>query len=106
AHDKGIVHRDLKPENIFVTNDGRVKILDFGLAKLTAADESPTLQSDVVTAPKTDPGLVLGTIGYMAREQVRGLSVDHRSDIFAFGAILYEMLAGRRAFQRETTIDT
>jgi serine/threonine protein kinase len=101
AHDKGIVHRDLKPENIFITRDGRVKILDFGLAKLTA-EETP----DAETVPlQTEPGVVMGTIGYMSPEQVRGLKADHRSDLFSLGAVLYEMLAGKRAFHGETFVD-
>jgi hypothetical protein len=104
AHDQGIVHRDLKPENVFVTRDGRVKILDFGLAKLRRPSEADPGSESGSTA--TDAGIVLGTAGYMSPEQVRGDAVDHRSDVFALGAVLYEMLAGQRVFQRSTTAET
>ena len=104
AHEKGIVHRDLKPENIFVSKDGRIKILDFGLAKLAAKGNAA--DGVTLTSSHTAAGLVMGTAGYMAPEQVRGEPADARTDIFAFGAVLYEMLSGTRAFRRETTAET
>ena len=105
AHEKGIVHRDLKPENLFVTKDGRVKILDFGLAKLKTEKDGEG-QTDLKTISGTEPGVVLGTMGYMSPEQVRGKAADRRSDLFSFGAILYEMLSGQRAFRGDTAADT
>jgi len=107
AHEKGIVHRDLKPENVFVTKDGRVKILDFGLAKLTHAEEGSSGGTNLPTAAGgTEPGVVLGTLGYMSPEQVKGRPADSRSDIFSFGAILYEMLSGHRAFHGDSAAET
>ncbi len=106
AHGKGVVHRDLKPENVFVSRDGHVKILDFGLAKRVGAvgpDEKTVGQSG---SGHTEPGTVMGTMGYMSPEQLRGLTVDQRSDIFSFGAILYELLSGKKAFKRDTASDT
>jgi len=104
AHDRHIVHRDLKPENLFLTNDDRVKILDFGVAKLQpGAEENRSLESLTTV---TKHGTVIGTVAYMSPEQLRGKPVDHRSDIFSFGAILYELLSGKRAFHGETEVDT
>lgn len=108
AHDKGIIHRDLKPENIFITKEGRAKILDFGLAKLTQPSASGPAAHDglTLTSSPTQAGVVMGTAGYMSPEQVRGEAIDHRTDIFSFGSVLYEMISGQRAFQRDTAAET
>ena len=103
AHEKGIIHRDLKPENLFITTDDHLKILDFGLAKLTS---DPSAANALETMTQTEPGAVLGTVGYMAPEQVRGLAVDHRADLFALGVVLYELVSGQRAFRRDTAAET
>ena len=112
AHEKGIVHRDLKPENVFITRDGRVKILDFGLAKLRAAEAGASLDSEMPTEAvlpigmQTAAGALLGTVAYMSPEQAQGEAVDGRSDLFSFGVMLWEMLTGRRPFQRDSTVGT
>jgi Tol biopolymer transport system component len=106
AHERGIVHRDLKPDNVFVLKDGHVKVIDFGLAREAARATSGATQTMTMVRPATEPGTVLGTVGYMAPEQVRGETVDARADLFALGVVLYEMLTGGRAFKRDTTAET
>jgi eukaryotic-like serine/threonine-protein kinase len=105
AHEKGVVHRDLKPENLFATKDGRIKILDFGLAKLTQRQSAVNSGAPTVTM-ETEAGVVMGTVGYMSPEQVGGKIADHCADVFAFGTILYEMLTGKRAFKKTTSVET
>jgi eukaryotic-like serine/threonine-protein kinase len=104
AHARNIVHRDLKPENLFLTSDDRIKILDFGVAKLQPSAEDQRSVENLPTVTKH--GTVIGTVAYMSPEQLRGKTVDHRSDIFSFGTILYEMMSGKRAFRGETEVDT
>jgi eukaryotic-like serine/threonine-protein kinase len=106
AHLKGVIHRDLKPDNIYLTRDGRVKILDFGLARLAPVMSQQDQTSAPTTPPQTEPGILMGTVGYMSPEQARGLPADTRSDVFSLGCVLYEMLTGRRAFSRPTAPET
>ena len=103
AHDRGVIHRDLKPENLFITRDGRVKILDFGIARLA---EAQALTAETMTGQATAAGVIVGTVGYMSPEQVKGERVDPRSDIFSLGTVLYEMLSGRRPFDHPTGVET
>jgi dipeptidyl aminopeptidase/acylaminoacyl peptidase len=106
AHGRGIIHRDLKPENVFITNDGRIKVLDFGIAHMTAAPLGSPAGETMASGSTTAPGTMIGTVGYMAPEQVRGAATDPRTDVFALGALLYEALTGHAAFVRETPADT
>ena len=106
AHEAGIIHRDLKPSNVFLTSDGRVKVLDFGLARHESLQQGESGTHAPTLTRHTDPGTVLGTVGYMSPEQVKGEVVDARSDIFSLGCVLYEMVSGRRAFVRDTAVET